>query len=620
MFDKSAKLLALFIGVFHILYVSGALALSSMNLRAIHLMIMLTIAFLSHKRDENFLKGPDLVLRLSGVIVSFITGFYILFRMDEFIRTGGLTNSTDAIFGAIAVALILIATKKFTGNSFAIIIVIFLLYPFIASSLPGILQARSHSFVRVFSFIYLTPQGIYGIPISVSASYIIIFCIFGAFLSEFGAGRFMFNLASSLTSNLVASTAKTAIVFSALIGTISGSAAGNVAVTGSLTIPMMKEKGYRPHIAAAVEAVASTGGQIMPPIMGAAAFIMAELTTTPYNNIMKAAIVPALLYFLAIYFIVHLIALKGNIDFTESKSEELSTIEVLKDGWYFVIPLVVLIYMLIIGYSPFKAAYFAGISLLIVSLLAFRDFSMTFFERIIKSIQKGVKDAVPVAIACAASGILIGIISLSGIGSKLSGLIMILSGDRLIVALVLTMFTSVILGMGLPTTAAYLVPVVVVGPALVQMGLPILTAHMFIFFFGCISTITPPVALSSYVAAGIAGAEVNKVGWTAFKFGIVSFILPYMFVYSPGLMLNGTLSEILFTIGSSIIGVYVIAISIVGYYKINLSLMLRAMLFIPGILLIKHGIITDLIAVVLVVSSFFMIQAQKKKIISDTHQ
>lgn len=608
---KLLFMLAFFIGVFHILNIAGIVAMSAMTVRVVHLMVMMAIAFLAFPAYSK--KPATEVLRLIFFVLTFVTGFYILKRWEGIINSGGLTNSLDTVMGLIMVLVVLEATRRSIGKALMIIALLFVMYPFIGQYLPGILQSRAYDVERVFSWLFTTTQAIYGIPISVSASYIILFCIYGAFLNEFGVGDFFFKVSSSLTSGLIAGTAKTAIVFSALVGMISGSAAGNVAVTGSLTIPMMKKNGYRPETAASVEAIASTGGQIMPPIMGASAFLMAEMIGIPYSHIMKAAVLPAILYFLTIYIIVHLTALRRNIDFGETEGETVSFLETLKEGWYFVIPIAGLIALLISGYSPFKAAYYSLVAMLVVYTVAKRDFSLSFLKRIIEAIVKGARDAGSIAIACGAAGIIVGIITLTGIGSKLSSLIVVFSYGKLLLALLLTMLASIVLGMGLPTTAAYLVLATVVAPALEQMGLPILTAHLFVFFFGCISTITPPVAMASYVAAGIAGANATKVGWTAFKFGLVSFILPFMFAFSPSLLLEGPLLVVLQTVVLSIIGVAAIACSIVGFYKIVLPKIFRAALLVGGILMVNQGIYTDIAGIAILLLVFLSIINKHKK-------
>ena len=619
-YKRMASIMAVIVGIFHLLYVSGFLVVSSMPLRVIHLMFMLSIAILIKLKLSKVTRLSQ-VLRGIGAIASLVIGFYILSRWQAIIESGGVTNSLDTYFGILLVALILFTTWKSIGKVLSVIVVLFLIYPFIGPYMPSILQNRAYSLDRTLGFLFASTQGIYGIPISVAASYIVVFCIYGAFLGQFGAGDFLFKFSSSLTSKLTAATAKTSIIFSALVGMISGSAAGNVAIAGAITIPMMKKRGYSAEKAGAVQAVAATGGQIMPPVMGAAAFLMVEMTGVPYSGIMKAALIPALLYFLSIFFIVHFTSLKDKVDIKDDASEVYVLSEVLKEGWYLALPIVALMYFLISGYSPFKAAYYSTIILVVVYILAqiiskrklTIEFTKDLIIKIFKSIEKGVYDTVPISIACAASGLIVGVITMTGIGAKLTNLIIMASNDIMLLAMVYTMIISIILGMGLPTTAVYLIVASVVAPALVKMGMPLLTAHLFVFFFGCISTITPPVALASYVSAGIADADVNKVGWVAFKYGLVSFILPYMFVYGPALLLEGSLLQIIISVAVSILGVYALSISIVGYYKGNIDMLKRIVIFVGGILLINQGYISDIIGLLLIGVVLFLINKTKGK-------
>lgn len=619
-----ASIMAVIVGSFHLLYVSGVLVVSSMPLRVIHLMFMASIAILIRlktKRNTHL----SLALRGAGVLLSCAVGIYILTRWQAIIESGGVTTSIDTYFGIAMVALILVITWKSIGKVLSAIVTLFLLYPFVGPYMPGLLENRAYSLDRTFSFLFASTQGIYGIPISVAASYIVIFCIYGAFLSEFGAGDFLFKFSSALTSKLTAATAKTSIVFSALVGMISGSAAGNVAVAGAISIPMMKKRGYSAVNAGAVQAVAATGGQIMPPVMGAAAFLMVELTGVPYSGIMKAAVISALLYFLSIFFIVHFTSLKDKVDLRDNSREVYVLSEVLKEGWYLALPIIALMYFLITGFSPFKAAYYSTIMLIVVyviaSILSEKKVTYGFVKnlvlKILKSIEKGAYDTVPISIACAASGLIVGVITMTGIGAKLTNLIIAASNDVMLLAMIYTMIISIILGMGLPTTAVYLIVASVVAPALVKMGMPLLTAHLYVFFFGCISTITPPVALASYVSAGIADADINKVGWTAFKYGLVSFILPYMFVFGPALLMQGSVVEIITSVLVSIVGVYALSISIVGYYKSNINMAYRVMLFIGGILLVNQGYVTDIIGFLLIGFVFYMLRKNKRMDVSD---
>ena len=610
---RFTAVLAIVTGFFHLINVGGIVVVSDMTLRAVHVMAMLAIMFLNIPERKIPFSRNIFLFRVLGFAASLTAGIYILIRWRAIIESGGVTNSLDTYMGMLMVALLLLCSWISIGKVLTIVISIFLLYPFVGPYLGGILQNRAFSIDRTFSFIYASTQGIYGIPISVSASYIVMFCIYGAFLNEFGAGGFLFKLSESLTARLTAATAKTAIVFSALIGMISGSAAGNVAIAGTIAIPMMKKRGYSATEAGAIEAVAATGGQIMPPIMGAAAFIMAEMIGVSYAEIMKAAAIPAALYFLSLIFIVHLTAQKDNIDINQNSQDNIRVSAVLKEGWYFALPIIMLLVMLVMGFSPFKSAYYSIFALLLVYIIAERDINKNFIKRILEAIRKGVIDTVPIAVACAASGIIVSIINMTGIGNKLTNLIVAISDGRLFIALILTMIASIILGMGLPTTAVYLVVATVVAPALTNMGLPMLTAHMFVFFFGCISTITPPVALASYVAAGVAEAEVSDVGWTAFRYGIVSFLIPFMFVYGPTLLMQGSWTAVLFSVSMAIIGIYMVAVSIVGSWRSQLvPAVYRAVLFLAGVLLVNEGLLTDAIGLVSGGLVFILIRAKER--------
>jgi TRAP transporter 4TM/12TM fusion protein len=388
---------------------------------------------------------------------------------------------------------------------------------------------------------------------------------------------------------------------------ISGSAAGNVAVTGSITIPMMKKEGYESRQAAAIEAVVSTGGQLLPPVMGSAAFIMAEIVGTPYINVMKAALITAILFFVSILFVVHLQAKKNGIVSRQvvAQTANESIGRTLWKGLPFIIPFVLLIGLMIEGYSPFKACFYSMLALVVTHVLWRREFGFSLLHKLSSAVRTGVQNTVPITIACAAAGIISGNLAVSGLGIKISSMIIAASGGVAIIALVLTMLTAIVLGMGLPTTAAYLILATVVAPSLAELGVPLLTAHMFVFFFGCVSTITPPVALASYVAAGIANADINKVGWTAFSYGITCYILPFMFFFGPALLLDGSIPVIAFTAATGLIGVFLVAGSVVGHINYNFSFLERTLIFIAGLLLLLQGVYTDLIGVVLAGVVFF---------------
>ena len=599
--------LAFVLGIFHLANVSGFLVLSTTVIRSVHLTIMMMLVFLRPwETSSEEVRDVHWYLSVVLLVASLITGIYLIIRWDDIALSGGLTNTFDLVVAGIIVLLVIEATRRVVGNFLASITIVFLLYPFLSPYLPGVLFGRGARLESVLSFLSLTGQGVYGIPIGVASTYIILFTIFGAYLSEFGAGNFFFKLSNSVTRGFTAASAKTAVIFSTLLGMISGSAAGNVAVTGSFTIPMMKKEGYKSHQSGAIEAVVSTGGQLMPPVMGAAAFIMAEIVGTPYVNIMKSGLMPALLFFISILFVVHLQAVKSGISFDKEGEENEETLyKILYKGAPFLVPFITLIGMMVLGYSPVLSSFYAILLIVILHLLIVREFSKEFIFKLIRATINGVKSGVPISVACAAAGIISGILAITGLGSKLSIFIISLSGGVPLIGLFLTMVAAIILGMGLPTTASYLILATVVAPALSDMGVPLLTAHMFVFFFGCVSTITPPVALASYVAAGVAQADINQVGWTAFRYGLVCYLLPFAFFFGPALLSQGSIWEIFSTALTGVIGVFLLAAAIVGFLCEDLSLKGRIVIGVAGACLLSQGLVTD--AVGLMMAGFYLI-------------
>jgi TRAP transporter 4TM/12TM fusion protein len=572
------------LALFHLLNVAGLLLLPTVAVRIVHLavVIVLVCARLGANRGRQG-RVLAILLALGGAA----SGAYLLGRWDSIAESGGITNDLDLWVAGMLVVLVLLATYRAVGWVLPLITAAFLLYPFVAPYLPGVLYGRAVRLEGLLSFLVLSGDGIYGIPLGVASTYIVLFTIFGAFLGEFGAADFFFKIAHYFTHGFRAAGAKSAVFLSALFGMISGSAAGNVAVTGSFTIPLMRREGYAPHQAGAVEAVVSTGGQIMPPVMGAAAFLMAEILGIPYVEVMRAAVIPAGLFFLSVLLVVHLLAVKNGI----GASGEPVTAPIgwswLVQGARFWLPFALLIGLMVSGYSPVKASVHAIVALLVVQLLLEPRLTRAFFSRLGRALSKGVLSAVPISMACAAAGVIAAVLATTGLGSKLSGLIIALSGGYAVAALLLTMLTAIVLGMGLPTTAAYLMLATVVAPALADIGIPLLTAHMFVFFFGCLAAITPPVALASYVAAGIADADLNRVGWTAFRYGLVCYLLPFAFYFSPGLLAQGTWSEILFSVVSAAAGVVLLASAIVGQSWCLLRWPARSLLSIAGLLLLS---------------------------------
>jgi len=590
-------LIALIFGVYHLLVVSGLFAVSTMQTRLIHLMLALTLLF-ALKPVSQSLAGSRLNQRISfGLTLAVIAAsVWLLTRWKEIAFSGGLTETGDFYAGLVILVVVFEAARRGIGLILAGITLVFFVYPFISPYLPGLLYSRGYSLERMVIFLTTDTQGVYGIPIGVASTYIIVFTIFGALLSKFGAGDFFFSLSVRLTTGLRAASAKSAVIFSTLIGMVSGSAAGNVAVTGTLTIPIMKREGYAPHQAGAIEAVASTGGQLMPPVMGAAAFIMAEIVGVPYTSIMAAGLLPAILFFSSAFYIVHFQGVKLGLAVSRpDMADECSLARVLLEGFPFIASFGTLIGLMLFGYSPFKASLWAMLVLIGLDPIWKRRLDLAYVRNIIEGITDGAKAVVTISAACAAAGIISGTLGITGLGSKIAVLIDVASGGYLLIALLFTMITSIILGMGLPTTAAYLILATVVAPALVKLGVPVLTAHFFVFYYGCISTITPPVALAAYVAGGIAKADVNKVGWTAAAYAVSSFVLPFAFSFGPGLMLQGGLGTNLLAVITGLVGTGMIAAAVVGCFLRPLGPLSRTLAGVGGICLLVQTPTTALL-------------------------
>jgi len=599
-------LVAFGLGLFHLLVAAGLINISTMPMRLTHVLLAFSLLF-ALKPASAKLNGTrfDAALSVTLILAMVVASLWLISRWKAIAFSGGETEAADFYAGAVILLLVFEAARRGIGLVLALITLVFFSYPFISPYLPGVLHGRGYGFERIVTFLTTDTQGVYGIPVGVAASYIIVFTIFGALLSRFGAGDFFFEISVRITRGLRAASAKSAVLFSTLIGMVSGSAAGNVAVTGTVTIPIMKREGYEPHQAGAIEAVASTGGQLMPPVMGAAAFIMAEIVGVPYTEVMSTALIPALLFFGSAFFIVHLQAVKSGIKpatIRQDNGEPLS--KVLLIGFPFIATFATLITLMLMGYSPFKASMWAMVVLISLDLIWKRELNKDFFTKITDGISDGTKSVVTISAACAAAGIISGILGITGLGSKIALLIDTAANGTLFLALLFTMITSIILGMGLPTTAAYLILATVVAPALVKLDVPPLTAHFFVFYYGCISTITPPVALASYVAGGIAGADINKVGWTAASYAITSFVLPFAFCFGPGLLLQGTTIENLAAIVTGFAGIAAVAVAVIGCMITPLSTPLRIAAAVSGFCLLFQGWITAIVGAIILAALF----------------
>jgi len=499
----------------------------------------------------------------------------------------------DLLMGSLTIVLLLEASRRVIGIAMPIIAIFFILETMFSNYIPGLFQGRGFSWASIVKQLYIWDAGIFGIPIYVASTIVIAFILFSNFLQHSGGGKFIIDAAFSLFGRFKGGPAKVAVVASALFGTISGSTSANVAGTGVFTIPLMKQVGYKPHFAGAVEAVASNGGQIMPPVMGAVAFIMCEFLQIPYISVCIAALLPAILYFLALLIMVHLEALKEGLSGIPPQMLP-SFKKTIRSGWFYMIPIVVLIFFLaFFKYSPEFAVLYALGSLFLVAL--FKKGSILKVPKILEWLRSSGLAMLEVGTACATAGIIIGCIGLSGLGQKLSTGLVTLSGGSLPVLLVITAIAAFILGMGMTSIPIYIMLVILVAPALIQMGVPPLAAHLFVFYWGLVSFITPPVCIAAFVASAIAESKPFQTGWQATKLGIASFIIPFFFVYSPVLLLKGPPWEIIQAVITSIFGILALSVSVAGYGLRYLNFWERSLLFVSAMLLIHVGWKTDLI-------------------------
>jgi TRAP transporter 4TM/12TM fusion protein len=575
-----------------------------MQQASIHLFFALALVYLlrlnTTKKDKKMGHYVSLSLKLALVILSFVVCGYIAVYYFDLLLNVGSWNKWELYIAGVAIILILDATRREMGWPLPILTIVFLLYAYLGAYAPEAIAHPGFSIERIVGYLYLTAEGVFGIALEVSSTFVFMFILFGAVLRELGGGEFITNVATAGFGHVRGGPAKIAVVSSSLFGTVSGSGVANVATTGTFTIPMMKKIGYEPHIAGAIEAVASVGGQITPPIMGASAFLMAEILELPYYTVCLAAAIPAALYYLTLFVAVDLEAAKTGM--RGVAKEDLPDLRrVLKNGWWFFIPPVILIYLLVVPqFSPALSSFWAIVANVGICLVK-NKFSKEEFKKILVSFESCAKGAVVVAICCACVGIIIGITSMTGLGLKLSGILTVLAHGRMPVLLVLAMICSIILGMALPTVAVYLVLIVMIGPALIKMGVYPMAAHLFIFYFGIMSQITPPMALASYVGAGIAGAPMMKTGLAGIKLGLVAYILPFLFVYSPALLAHGSTLSIIIATATALIGVTAFAIGIQGYFLSRLYIWERAIIIIGSIALIVPGLVTDGVGLLLLI-------------------
>ena len=579
--------------------------------RAIHLTFGFLLIFLLYPTRQSWSKTKmnpiDVLFALAGAC----SAMYIVYNYNELVLRAGMNTETDFIVALIGTVLVFEAARRVVGWPMIIVAFIFLLYAFFGPYVPGIMAHRGVGMEEMFDHLFFTTEGIFGTPMGVSSTFIYLFILFGAYLEATGLGKFFIDLANAIAGWAAGGPAKVAVLSSGLMGTVSGSSVGNVAGTGSFTIPMMKKLGYRPAFAGAVEAAASTGGQLMPPVMGAAAFLMAEFVGVPYFDVVKAAVIPAMLYYIGVWLGVHYEAKKFGLKGTPRDQLPKFKDLFLEKG-HLAIPLIVIIYLLVSGYTPMRAAL-AAIALSIICA-CLRKSTRISFKQILQGLIDGSKGVLGVLIACATAGIIIGVVTKTGVGLKVATALLDLAGGKLLPAMFFTMITSLILGMGVPTTANYVITSTIAAPALIQMQVPVLAAHMFAFYFGIVADVTPPVALAAYAGAGIAGANPMRCGVIAAKLAIAAFIVPYIFVLAPELlMINATVFTITYSALTAIIGMWGVSMSMIGFCQNLLNLPQRLAFLVGGICMIIPGTLTDGIGIALIIATFFWQKTNKIK-------
>lgn len=579
---------------------------SAMVQRPVHLLFACALVFLTFPINGRFqgraypkaLRALDLGL----VALSVLVLVHLAYSYKTLAMRGGAASEADLWLGGLAMLLVLECTRRLMGWALPIITIVALAYTMWGHAIPGLWGHFPLDLEQLISYQYLTTEGLFGIPLGVSASFIFIFIMFGAFLVSSGTGEFFIKFANAIAGHMRGGPAKVAVISSAFFGTISGSAVANVVSTGSFTIPLMKKIGYRPQFAGAVESVASTGGQFMPPVMGAGAFIMADMLGVGYFEVCKAAIIPACLYYFALLYMVHMEALKTGL--TGLSRAELPHLgPVVRQGGHLMIPALFLLFLLTLGFSPMKSGLWSIIAVIVVSSL--RQATRMNWRDVVGAMERGAKGCLEVALACACAGIVIGCVTQTGLGLKFSGLVIDAAGGNLMLSLIMVMLASMVLGMGLTTSAAYILTVILGGPVLIELGVPAIAAHLFVFYYACLSCITPPVALAAFAGAAVAGSRPFPTGFESMRLAAVAYISPFFFVYSPVLIWRGAWWEIALACLTAILGSIALGSGLMGYLRTRLNWAMRLVLLVAGFGLIKPGLYTDLFGAAVLAGMYF---------------
>ncbi|GAA4842952.1 TRAP transporter permease [Paenibacillus vulneris] len=578
------------------LYTASFGSFPSVTQRAIHVGFALALTFSLFNAKKEHTSTLSKVYNYALAVLGLIPGFYIAFsseRLNSRIPYVDDITALDWIIGVLTVLLLLEASRRTVGYAMTLLAVMFLLYGFIGPSLSGLLQHRGMNFTEMVDLQFLSVDGIFGSPVGVSVDFVFYFILFGAFLEISGGGKLFIDIAHTITRRTVGGPAKAAVVASSLMGTISGSAAANVASVGIFTIPLMRKSGYTGMFAASVEALASTGGQILPPIMGAAAFIMADMLGVKYSAVCLAALIPAILYYLSVYVMVDLKARKEGMGRSEVEDEHAVEKKEILNRLHLLIPLALLVVLIFAGFTLQKAAFWSIVVIVITSFI--RKNTRFTLVKIFEALESGAKQSIQVAIPCAVAGIIVGVIVYSGLGLKFTSLIIEFSMGNYVISLLLVCLACIILGMGMPTTSAYIMAAVLMAPALQQFGVEKMTAHMFVFYLACLSMITPPVALASYSAAGIAGTKPFQTGFVAFYYGIPVLLIPFAFIMSPELLLIGDWQHIVLAVFFTCAGIFALCAAVVGYMFRDMNILIRLGFYIVSICMIVPEIISSIV-------------------------
>ena len=584
--------------------------------RALHWFFMSIIIFVRYPFSKKLSpKTRPSIFDWLFMLISCGICLWIFFNSTEILRRAGIYPLTDVILASALVLLVLEAARRATGMAVSSIAIVFICYVLFGPYLPDILAHKAYTIDRLSTYLALSTDGIFGVPIGVSANFILLFILYGALLRKTGAGQFFTDIAFALTGWARGGPAKAAVASSTFFGMISGSSVANTVTTGSFTIPLMKRTGYSGEFAAGVEACSSTMGQIMPPIMGAAAFIMAEFLAIPYYQVCIAALIPAFLAFAATFLQVHFRA--TALGLAGIPRSELPTIRgALAQGWHHIFSIVLLVYFLMRNFSPERAVFWAIVATVVSSLimcLVRKESVKEFVLSIVAGLKEGALGTAEVAAACAAAGIIIGSITMSGLGIRFSSLVVDASMGYLALALPFTMVACIFLGMGVPTTAQYVIISSLVAPALSQMGVIPIAAHLFVLYFGTRADITPPVALAAYAGSGVAGSDPMKTGIRAFQLGIAGFIIPFMFVYAPELLMVGHPAKIALACLTAFLGIYCLAAGVQSCMLVPSKWYETIILLIVALLMIKPGVVTDSIGIPLFVLVLLVQIVRKRK-------